>query len=188
QVEELRDLGRVVDNLVMLCSPSQSEPLVSERFNLKDEASLRLKRNRGAAERAGVKIELVTSGNLDLDGDREALLLALNNLVGNAIKWSPRGGVVQVALTGEDDEVCLTIDDEGPGVPMGEREKVFEPFYSAPMSTHIDGERGHGRAGYGLGLALVSSAVAVHNGTIEISDSDRGGARFLVRIPRSSRY
>ena len=184
QVEELRDLGRVVDNLVMLCSPSQAGPQVFENFDLEDEASLRLERNRGAAERAGVKIEFETEGDLDMDGDREALLLALNNLVGNAIKWSPHGGVVLLTIVGGKQEVVISVDDEGPGVPEAERDKIFEPFYSAPYTSNSDDAREPGRTGYGLGLALVKSAVLAHHGTIKITSSERGGARFEVRIPR----
>ena len=189
QFAELRDLGRVVDNLVMLCSPGETGNQVLEQIDLEKEAKLRIERNRGAAERAGVLIELETHGDLQLKGDREALTLALNNLVGNAVQWSPKGATVHVRIHGEPEAVEISVDDSGPGVPEGERAKIFEPFYQGPHSGRPEGEEPVGssvgrRVGYGLGLALVMSAVTAHRGQVRVEDSDLGGARFVVRIPR----
>ncbi len=189
QFEELGDLGRVVDNLVMLCAPREEGGPTLERFDLKPEANLRLKPNRRAADHAGVMIDLRTEGELTVEGDREALLLALNNLVGNAVKWSPRDSTVRVQLCGNTDSIEISVEDSGPGVPEGEREKIFEPFYRGPQADQLDGGGGNEgsvarRIGYGLGLALVRNVVLAHQGEIEVSDSQYGGARFVLRIPR----
>jgi signal transduction histidine kinase len=87
---------------------------------------------------------------------------------------------VNVDLEGAANEVVITVDDAGPGVPVELREKIFEPFYRGPAA------RG-GRIGYGLGLALARSAVDAQGGRIEVGTSPAGGARFRVVLPRQGR-
>jgi len=180
QLEELRDLGRVVDNLVMLCGPSESSAASGvERFDLGREADLRLRREYANAARQGVELEVRADGDLAMNGDREALLLAVRNLVGNAIEWSPRGGQVEVHMHGAPEAVHVTVDDAGPGVDESLRESIFEPFTRGPSSN------GH-RIGYGLGLALTRTAVEAHSGTVAVEDSPLGGARFRIDLPRAA--
>lgn len=179
-LEELGDLGRVVDNLVTLCAPSgatRSEREL-ERFDLGREAGLRLRKEHAIAERRGVRLELDLEGDLELWGDREAILLALHNLVTNAVEWSPHGGRVRVRLEGGPARVAVVVDDEGPGVPAQERERIFEPFHKGARSAGA-------RAGYGLGLALTRAAVAAHGGAIEVGSAPGGGARFRLELPRA---
>ena len=176
--EELRELGRAVDNLVTLAGSDQERaPRELERFDLGREADLRLSRERQQADRCGVRIELATDGDLLVRGDREALLLALRNLVSNAIDWSPEGGVVRVSLSASRDLLELVVEDMGPGVPEDEREAIFEPFRRGRAAD------GH-RVGYGLGLALVRRAVQTHGGSIAVTRGTRGGARFQIELPR----
>lgn len=185
-LDELRDLARAVDNLVTLCGAGEGRRARAlERFDLGREAELRLVRERQQAERRGVRLELEASGDLTVQGDREALLLALRNLVSNAIDWSPPGGVVRVELSGRADEDAqgrqaaleLAVDDMGPGVPADERQAIFEPFRRGRAAAGR-------RIGYGLGLALVRSAVEGQGGSVDVVRSAAGGARFRVRIPR----
>ncbi len=178
QLEEVRDLARVVGNLISLCAPAgegSTTPL--EHFDLGQEADLRLMKDRDQAARRGVRVELEASGDLTVDGDREALLLALHNLVSNAINWSPKEAVVRVSLDGSSRRIEIIVDDAGPGVAETERAHIFEPFYRGKSTEH-------GRVGYGLGLALTRAAVKAHGGAIEVGDSSLGGARFRMTIPR----
>jgi two-component system heavy metal sensor histidine kinase CusS len=175
--EELASLGRVVDNLVLLCSPGGSSSTPCERFDLAREARLRLGREQQEAQRHGVRLELESRGDTLVSGDREALLLALRNVVANAIQWTPSGGTVAVELTGEQSVVRLTVDDAGPGIPVADRARIFEPF-------HRGTQRNGRRVGYGLGLALTRSAVEAHGGSITVDDSALGGARIRIVVPR----
>lgn len=178
QVEELRDLARAVDNLVSLCSPAAPQAASDlEDFDLGHEAQLRLDREVSAAARRDVRLRIAAKGELGFRGDREAILLALRNVVGNAVAWSPPGGAVDVTIEGCDGYVEVTVDDGGPGVPAAERDRIFQPFYRGRTSPGS-------RSGYGLGLSLTRSAVEAHGGSIVVGDSPAGGARFRLRLPR----
>lgn len=177
-LEELRDLGRVVDNLVTLCSSQEAQASRAvERFDLGEQVHLRLAKEHGEALRSGIDLELTQRGDLVVEGDREALLLAVRNLVMNALQWTPRGRPVRVELFGERPQITITVDDAGPGVPPGIRGEIFKPFVRGPSRN---GER----VGYGLGLALTRTAVEAHGGTVLVADSPLGGARFVITLPR----
>jgi signal transduction histidine kinase len=178
QLEDLGELSRVVDNLVTLSSIDESRRRRSvEHFDLAAEAWLRLARERKLAERRGVQLRLHHEGNLAVEGDRESLLLALRNVVTNAIEWSPAGAAVELRMRGGERELEILIDDAGPGVRSEDREKIFRPFHRGPAA---EGRR----VGFGLGLALTDSAVRAHGGRIEVSVAPAGGARFRILLPR----
>lgn len=177
QLEELGELSRAVDNLVNLCADGESRKRTSrERFDLADELRLRLAREFQLARRREVAMELEAEGPLLLDGDRESLLLALRNIVTNAIEWAPPGGNVIVHAQRVEGGIELLVDDDGPGVPPERRERLFEPFQRGGLA------RGR-RVGFGIGLALTRVAIETHGGSIEIGDSPMGGARFRISLP-----
>ncbi|MFP4352537.1 MAG: ATP-binding protein [Puniceicoccaceae bacterium] len=105
-------------------------------------------------------------------GDALRLRITLRNLFENSLQIRPDTTVV-VGLEREADELVCRIDDDGPGIPPGERRRLFEPFVSG---------RAHGT---GLGLALADRIIRQMGGTIEIGDSPQGGARFTIRLPLS---
>ncbi len=111
---------------------------------------------------------------LDVDPRRYEQLLV--NLLDNAAKHG--GGAVRVGLDVRDDTLVLEVDDEGPGVPVEERELVFRRFARGRAAS----ARG-GSEGTGLGLALIAQHVLAHRGTVEILDRPGGGARFRVALP-----
>ena len=98
--------------------------------------------------------------------------LLIDNLVENAVRHG--GDQVVVRLVHDDHTLVLTVDDDGPGVPEPERERIFDRF-----------SRGAGAKspGSGLGLALVAQQAQLHDGRVEVGDSEQGGARFSVRLP-----
>jgi signal transduction histidine kinase len=95
-----------------------------------------------------------------------ALRRAISNLVDNAVKY---GGNAAVSLSPETDRIFITLDDEGPGIPPSEREKVFEPFY------RIDSSRDPDTGGVGLGLSVARSTVWEHGGEITLASRKGGG-------------
>ena len=179
--EELQELAREIDNLVTLCAHSSNRAARNlEEFDLQAELELRLPREELRANRRGVALETRFEGDLHLSGDREALLLMIRNLVGNAIGFSPSPGRVVLTAQGEPDRILLAVEDAGPGVAPEHRERIFEPFRKGS-------EAPGSRAGFGLGLALAKEAVEASGGTLRVEDSSLGGARFVAEIPRKPR-
>jgi signal transduction histidine kinase len=103
---------------------------------------------------------------------------ALCNLIGNALKHTPPSGRVSVRVAEEEEEVVLLVEDDGPGIPPEERERVFELF--ARLGSSTDTPRG-----LGLGLPVARTIVEQHGGTLALTDSCEGtGACFELRLPR----
>ena len=116
-------------------------------------------------------------------GKPDRLARAINNILDNAVSFSPRGGLVEIAATRVGDEVRIRVDDEGPGVPAEARESIFNRFHS----VRPEGE-GFGRHS-GLGLAIARAIVEGHDGEIDVQDRDDApsGARFTIRLPAADR-
>lgn len=110
-----------------------------------------------------------------MDADSNALSRAPVNLLDNAAKWSPPGGVARVSLRAAKRSAVLIIDDSGPGIPVEERTKVFDRFYRAPESRAMPGS--------GLGLAITQQVLHRHGATIAVEESDDGGTRIRVVFP-----
>lgn len=127
-----------------------------------------------AAERR-VRLELDDSaGELAVRGDRSKLLSLATNLLDNAVRYGPEGGRVRVELRRADGRAVLSVSDEGPGIPAGLRERVFESYYRIPGSAG---------AGSGLGLAIVREIAEAHGAHVAIEDGPGGrGARVAVRF------
>ena len=180
-LDELRELGDAIDNLMTICAPrtNGAAQRVFEEFDLVDEARLRLARERSQAERRGIALRITTTGSTRLQGDRESALRAVRNLVANAIEWSARGDAVDVSIEGSASAVVVTVDDAGPGVPEDQRAKIFDPFYRGPSAQGR-------RVGYGLGLAIVRDAAERHGGSIAVETSPARGARFRLVLPRNA--
>jgi signal transduction histidine kinase len=109
-------------------------------------------------------------------GHRSQVLRAVLNLADNAIKYTPRGGRVTIALRADDTAATIEVRDTGPGIPPSEHARIFERFHR--------GDPAHGRGGTGLGLAIVRSIVAIHGGRVEIESRPGAGSVFRIVLPR----
>jgi signal transduction histidine kinase len=112
---------------------------------------------------------------LVVNGDASELTRAVSNVVDNATRHATSR--VQITLSGDHDIVRVVVDDDGPGIPPHDRERVFERF------TRLDDSRARHQGGSGLGLAVVRSIVTRHHGQIRVEDSPLGGARFVAEFP-----
>jgi len=135
----------------------------------------------GQASHKGVSLHLVVQPSLPLVmGDPQQLKQAFSNLVDNAIKFTPEGGEVEVAIRRDDTGLCIQVSDTGIGIPEDEQPHVFDRFYrgKAHRTLHINGT--------GLGLALVKAVVESHHGHIHLSSSPGEGTTVEVILPVSS--
>jgi len=130
----------------------------------------------GRVDGATVHTGAVLAGRVQ--GSRAQLARVVRNLLANALRHAD--GAVDVALRVDDGTVELVVDDDGPGIPAADRERVFERF------TRLDEGRARDAGGTGLGLAIVRAIVERHRGTVTIADRPDGGARFVVRLPAAT--
>jgi signal transduction histidine kinase len=110
-----------------------------------------------------------------VDGDRRLLARAVGNLLRNAQKYAAHTVALSARRAGGLLEIV--IDDDGPGIPEDDRERIFEPFY------RLDRSRDRATGGFGLGLSIARKAVRLHGGTLRVEGSPLGGARFIISLP-----
>lgn len=155
-------------------------PPVLEAADLGDAVRGTVERLRGGLEARGADLRVEPfEGPAPVSLAQESFALALGNLLENALKYTP-GDVkrIGVSLDASGDPLRVHVDDAGPGVPAGERGKIFDRFYRA------GDEMTRTSAGVGLGLHLVQNAVQTMNGWVSVSDAPTGGARFTIHLPR----
>ena len=116
-------------------------------------------------------------------GEPGRLARAIDNIIDNAISFSPPGGLVEVAATHVGDEIRIRIEDEGPGVPTEQREAIFNRFHSVRPNAESFGRHS------GLGLAIARAIVEGHDGVIDVTDRDDApsGARFTITLKAADR-
>jgi signal transduction histidine kinase len=126
------------------------------------------------AEDYGHKLTANLDGGAEVQGDAELLTQMLTNLIENAIHHTPTGTAIHLLLRSDEDAVYLSVEDDGPGIPADQTEKVLRRFYRLASSRTT--------AGHGLGLALVSAVVQLHDAGITLADG-RPGLRVSIRFP-----
>lgn len=122
-------------------------------------------------------IAFESGGSLPVSGSRHAIERVLSNLIGNAAKYSPAGSTIRVRTRAAGGQAELVVDDEGPGIPAGQREQVFSPFYRG------SGDEVVRTRGAGLGLAIVAEFAASMGGRARVEEAPSGGASFVVSYP-----
>ena len=178
---EARRLGVLVEDLLLLAKLDEQRPMQRRDVDL---AALAL--DAGGDVRALDPARRVTVRALDgsgvvpvhVVGDPDRLRQVLTNLVGNAVRHTPAGSPVEIAVgPGGPGEAVLEVRDHGPGIPPQERGRVFDRF------SRLDASRHRGTGGTGLGLSIVAAVVAGHGGRVEVLDTPGGGATMRVVLP-----
>jgi two-component system, OmpR family, sensor kinase len=173
RIEILR-MERLVDDLLVLARAEEQEFLRPRKIDLPEFASELLEGVRTTADR---RFELgpIPEGSIEADPDR--VVQALRNLLRNAVDYTSDGGLVRLVGSAAGDRVTLAVEDDGPGIPVEHRERVFDRFH------RTDSARTRAHGGSGLGLAIARAVAEAHGGTISASDSPEGGARVAIELP-----
>lgn len=129
------------------------------------------------AEQKKISFNYSQSG-MKVAGDEERLIQVLINLLGNAVKFSPENGKVDVTIKGSAGWVDVSISDEGPGIPHEAKTKIFDRF------QQIDDDEHEKSGGSGLGLAISRALIKAHHGEIGVRDRNGEGSTFFIRLPR----
>ena len=109
--------------------------------------------------------------------DYDKMYEAIYNIADNAIKYSPEGGFVHIDVTSDSNYLTIKFEDNGPGIPESERDRIFERFY------RLDDSRARDTGGTGLGLSITKEAVSMHGGTITVTNASEVGSIFTIRLP-----
>jgi signal transduction histidine kinase len=147
------------------------------RTSLIDIAEAAIHELRPQAEAREIHIEAQTAGEIpELSLDRAAMTDALENLIDNAIKYSPSGARVTVEIRATENHVCVEVCDQGIGIDRDELPRIFDKFYRGRRAERQDAK------GAGLGLAIVKAAVEAHGGSIHVDSAPGRGSRFSLRL------
>lgn len=144
------DLGQVIADTVKMFTTNNKDILISSELE---------------SDLPGLKL------------DQDRIKQVLQNLIGNAIKYSPKKSAVSVSVSQSLTEIRISINDQGPGIPDAEKEKIFQKFY------RINTGRPRIESGTGLGLAITKSIVERHSGKIWVEDNSPSGSRFIFTLP-----
>jgi two-component system, OmpR family, sensor histidine kinase BaeS len=129
------------------------------------------------AREAGIELRRAVHGLPAVQGDARRLGQVAANLLSNALRHAPPGGVVDASVRRDGGSVELRVEDSGPGIPPRERARVFERYY------RVDGARSQAAGGRGLGLTIAAGIVSAHGGAIRAEESRLGGAALVVTLP-----
>ncbi|MGH7535086.1 MAG: sensor histidine kinase [Gemmatimonadales bacterium] len=131
---------------------------------------------RPLAAARGVTLRAEVAAQDSVRADPSALRQILLNLIDNAVKYGPRGQTVSVAAQRVDGRTRIAVEDQGPGIPLEDRERVWKGYYRLQREARL------AVAGSGIGLAVVHTLAADLGGRSWVEDSDTGGARFVVEL------
>jgi two-component system OmpR family sensor kinase len=174
---EAARMGVLVEDLLTLARLDEVREQIREDVDLARLAGDAVDDARATAPDR--EIDLTAAGQVHVVGDPHQLRQVLANLLRNALVHTPAGTPVEVDVRDEGDRSVLTVRDFGPGLPTDENDLLFERFWRA------EGGRKQGKAGAGLGLAIVSGIVSAHGGEVHADNAPGGGARFTVRLPHA---
>ncbi|MDY1549819.1 sensor histidine kinase [Luteibacter sahnii] len=165
---ETERLNRLVTLLLECARPNPPDIMSHDLVELVDGVIALL---APRAERANVSLtRAAEDGEVILRCDREQMMQVFLNLILNALSFVPEGGRVRISTHRDDDALWVSVSDDGPGVPVELRQRIFDPFFSRR------------EGGIGLGLTIVQQIVQAHGGTLSVGESAWGGASFNLRF------
>ena len=179
--KEAERLARITKEIIELSRLQAADALTKpELVEIDDVIALAIDQNRVAAD--SEKVQLVSGGDAGAQvfGDESLLVVALHNLIANAIQYSPKGSRIGIGVGNTDGIVEIAVTDQGSGIPEDEIERVFERFFRG------DPARSRHTGGSGLGLSIVKHVVQNHGGDVRVWSQPGSGSTFTIRLPEAS--
>jgi two-component system, OmpR family, sensor kinase len=181
-IEETRRLTRIVEEMLTLAhADARQRTLHLGDFSLDDLLAETARAMNVLAAQKSVVVETAITAPARFCGDESLLRRMALNLLDNAIKHTPVGGLVRVGLERRDDHYLLTVSDTGEGIPVAAQPHIFERFYRADKARSR-AETGDG-SGAGLGLSIARWVAEAHEGRLELARSDASGSTFIASLP-----
>jgi signal transduction histidine kinase len=176
-VAESERLGRLITDLLDLSRLEDPVNVSTRDIDLSHIASAQLSAVRPEADAKNLKIEDNIDSGVRIRGDDQQLGLMIRNLLENALRYTPEGGSIEIAVLREQQDAVVRIRDTGIGIPLNARARVFERFY------RVDMDRSRDRGGTGLGLSIVKHVAELHGGHVGVESELGEGSTFTVRLP-----
>src|SRR5262249_26603108 len=172
---EARRLGQLVENVLQFSrSERKVASLAKSRRELAPLLSEIVNDFESSMNGTPVHIEPRLAAGVSAEVDSDAIRQVVLNLLDNAVKYGPKHQLIVLGLEARDTKAVLFVEDEGPGIPEGERQRVFERFH------RLERDRQAVTAGTGIGLSVVRDLVTQHGGCCRVENGKRVGARFVV--------
>lgn len=178
--DEAERLSRIVEDLFILARQPVDGPrtLAQEEISLNEVVKECVRAARVLAVRKGVRLKTeYGSASIVLSGDDELIKRMMLNLLDNAVKYTPQGGEISVALARQNGSALIVVRDTGIGIPQRDQLHIFDRFY------RVDKARSRALGGAGLGLSIVSWIVAAHGGKVDVDSTAGRGSKFTVELP-----
>ena len=177
-LEETERLSKIVDSLLAISRLDAGEALMTrQRFDLAELVTDTADQMRLLAEDKQIVLECAAAGRVEVEGDRGRVKQVVVNLVDNAIKYTGEGGKVDISVCVVNGSGVFEVTDSGVGIPSEAIGHVFERFY------RVDKARSRQMGGAGLGLSIVKSICAAHQGRVSVESTEGKGSRFTVELP-----
>jgi signal transduction histidine kinase len=174
-------LRRLVDDLLLVSELDAGKlRLELGNFDLRALAHESLESARPQAEAGGITLEFPADSPLQLNGDRMRLGQLLDNVISNAVKFTPHGGTVSVRTSRSNGSAVLEVEDTGMGIPAGEQEHLFDRFFRTQAAEE------NAIQGSGLGLSISQAIAQAHGGLIEVTSEENAGTTFRVVFPANT--
>ena len=179
--KESERLARITQEIIELSRLQAADALAKpDVVDIDSVVALAIDQNRVAADARRITIASGGDAGAEVYGDEPLLVVALHNLISNAIVYSSKGSRVGIGVSNADGIVEIAVTDQGIGIPEEDRERVFERFF------RIDPARSRRTGGSGLGLSIVKHVVQNHGGDIRVWSQPGSGSTFTIRLPEAS--
>lgn len=172
---EVRRLTRMTNNLLLSGQLESNPTFTPEEIDLRGLLNEVVREMQALAH--GLNLKVSTPDVVVVSADRDLLKQMVLNVVDNAVKFTPKGGTVELSLSDEEGLAVLKVSDTGPGIPQENLSRITEPFYKAD-TTH---KSGHG--GAGLGLSIVKQIIDLHGGQLDIQSQVGLGTKVTIKLP-----